>query len=124
MVERPGRRPEESGYEAELPIADTSTGLSRTQALRIEISAYEDYALVDSTSLDVQILDDPFELQNPLPDRALLRRIASLSGGQVLPDGPRQWLLPAADGSIHVLAANGTLVDRFNYGVRLVFRFR
>ena len=80
------KRPDQGDYKIELPIADTSTGLSGTQALRIEISAYEDYALVDSTSLDVQILDDPFERQNPLPNHELLRRLASLSGGKELSD--------------------------------------
>ena len=80
------KRPDQGGYEIELAIADTSTGLSGTQALRIEISAYEDYALVDSTSLDIQILDDPFERQNPLPNHELLRRLASLSGGKELSD--------------------------------------
>ncbi len=36
--------------------------------------------------------------------------------GRVLPGTARQWLLPGSDGSIHVLAADGTLIDRFNYG--------
>jgi hypothetical protein len=36
--------------------------------------------------------------------------------GSVTPSGPPQWLLPAADGSIHILAADGKLFDRFNYG--------
>ena len=30
--------------------------------------------------------------------------------------GPGQWLLPGADGSIHVLGPDGKLIDRFNYG--------
>jgi peroxiredoxin len=36
--------------------------------------------------------------------------------GRVMPGAARQWLLPGSDGSIHVLAADGTLIDRFNYG--------
>ena len=36
--------------------------------------------------------------------------------GRLLPGTARQWLLPGSDGSIHVLAADGTLIDRFNYG--------
>ena len=36
--------------------------------------------------------------------------------GRLLPGAARQWLLPGSDGSIHVLAADGTLIDRFNYG--------
>jgi hypothetical protein len=34
--------------------------------------------------LEVQIIDDPSEQQNPLPDHDLLRRIADQSGGRVL----------------------------------------
>ena len=58
--------------------------MNLTQGLRIELTAYEDNTQVDSTSLEIQILDDPSEQQNPLPDHDLLRRIASESGGTVL----------------------------------------
>ena len=50
--------------------------MTLTQGLRIELTAYENNTQVDSTSLEVQILDDPSEQQNPLPDHDLLRRIA------------------------------------------------
>jgi uncharacterized membrane protein len=73
-------------YTVELPLVDASSPVVATQAVRIELAAYEDFALIDSTSIDVQILDDPFERRNPLPDRELLGRIASLSGGEVLSD--------------------------------------
>jgi hypothetical protein len=39
--------------------------------------------------------------------------------GRLLPGPARQWLLPASDGSIHVLAADGTPLDRFNYGAQV-----
>ena len=52
--------------------------------MRIELTAYENNTQVDSTSLDVQIIDDPSEQQNPLPDHDLLRKIAQQSGGTVL----------------------------------------
>jgi hypothetical protein len=71
-----------------LPINQDLSGDPAAHALRIELSAYEDSALVDSASIDVQILDDPFERRNPLPNPGLLSRIASLSGGQVLADAP------------------------------------
>ena len=32
---------------------------------------------------------------------------------------PSQWLLPGSDGSIHILAADGTLIDHFNYGTQI-----
>jgi uncharacterized membrane protein len=79
----------EKSYNASLPIAsgkDLPTGVAATQGLRIELTAYENNTQVDSTAIDVQILDDPSEQQNPLPDHALLRRLADDSGGSVLRD--------------------------------------
>ena len=81
------REPSEKSYGATLPIADAKSlpaGVTLTQGLRIELTAYENNTQVDSTSLEVQILDDPSEQQNPLPDHDLLRRIADQSGGTVL----------------------------------------
>ncbi|MCI0684867.1 MAG: glutamine amidotransferase [Gemmataceae bacterium] len=75
-------------YGLELPIAEALSTGGASHSLRLELTAYEDYTQVDSTSLDLQILHDPFELQNPFPNHELLKQIATLSGGQVL-DGPR-----------------------------------
>jgi hypothetical protein len=72
------------GYDIQLPIADSLSAAN--QALRIELTAYEDLTQVDSTSLNIQVLDDPFELQNPFPNHELLSRIAAVSGGKVLTD--------------------------------------
>jgi len=77
----------EKSYDATLPIAEAKSlpsGVSLTQGLRIELTAYDSSTQVDSTSLEVQIIDDPSEQQNPLPDHDLLRRIADQSGGKVL----------------------------------------
>ena len=77
----------DQSYTVRLPIADGKnlpSGVSLTQGLRIELTAYENNTQVDSTAIDVQVLDDPSEQQNPLPDHALLRRIATESGGKVL----------------------------------------
>ncbi len=82
--------PAESSYASSLPIAQARSlppGVPLTGGLRIELTAYEGNTQVDSTALDVQILDDPGEQQNPLPDHDLLSRIASASGGSVL-NGP------------------------------------
>ena len=38
---------------------------------------------------------------------------------QVLPDGPKQWLVASCDGSIHFLSGDGKLIDHFNYGSSL-----
>jgi hypothetical protein len=52
--------------------------------MRVELTAYEDFTQVDSTSLDIQVLHDPFEQQNPFPNHELLRRLAANSGGKVI----------------------------------------
>ena len=70
-------------YSASLPIAlakSLATGVTLTQGLRLELTAYENSTQVDSTTLEVQIVDDPSEQQNPLPDHDLLAgRIADPS---------------------------------------------
>jgi len=81
------RETAEKSYGATLPIAEAKSlpsGVTLTQGLRIELTAYENNTQVDSTSLEVQVIDDPSEQQNPLPDHDLLRRIAGQSGGAIL----------------------------------------
>ena len=73
-----------SGYEIELDLADALESGSASQALRFELTAYEDYTQVDSSSLDIQILHDPFEQQNPFPDHELLTDVAVAAGGKVV----------------------------------------
>lgn len=36
--------------------------------------------------------------------------------GQLTADGPLNWVFTGADGSIHIVQADGTLVDKFNFG--------
>lgn len=45
--------------------------------------------------------------------------IEQIVAGQITAALPGQWILPAADGSIHILAADGKPIDRFNYGAAL-----
>lgn len=71
-------------FALELPIADALAVGSASQSLRIELTAMEDFTQVDSTSLDVQILHDPFEQQNPFPNHDLLASVARSSGGKVI----------------------------------------
>jgi hypothetical protein len=71
-------------HSIQLPLADALASGASSQSLRIELTAYEDFTQVDSTSLDVRILHDPFEQQNPFPNHELLTRVASASGGRVL----------------------------------------
>lgn len=77
-------------YVLNLTLSE-ATGAGDT-GMRIELTAYEgesstsgDHGTqVDSSSLTTQVLSDPFEQQNPLPNRELLVRLSSLSGGRVL----------------------------------------
>ena len=71
-------------YQIELTLAETLTSSTSNQSLRLELTAYEDYTQVDSTSVPIQILHDPFEQQNPFPDHEFLASLARESGGQVL----------------------------------------
>lgn len=73
-------------FSLELPVADALTVGSASQSLRVELTAMEEFTQVDSTSLDIQILHDPFEQQNPFPNHELLASIAKHSGGQVIND--------------------------------------
>ena len=83
--------PNGGGYQVNLMLSETN-GVGDS-GFRIEMTAYEgtesesnfDHGTqVDSTSLAIQILSDPFEQQNPLPNHELMARIAAVSGGKVL----------------------------------------
>ncbi|MCI0361341.1 MAG: glutamine amidotransferase [Planctomycetaceae bacterium] len=81
-------------HSIELPLADALSSGTSSQSLRIELTAWEDQTQVDSTSLEIQILHDPFEQQNPFPNHDLLKRVAAASGGKLLqqPDDLAQVL--------------------------------
>lgn len=53
-----------------------------------------------------------------LPEGLHKYLIERIVPGQLAP-GDGGWLLPAADGSIHILTKGGQVVDRFNYGEAL-----
>ena len=74
----------EDGYGLNLRLNDVLSADAASEGLRVELTAYEGSTQVDSTSLKIQILNDPFEKQNPFPDHELLQRLADLSGGQVI----------------------------------------
>jgi len=71
-------------HKIQLLLAETLSGGTSNQSLRLELTAYEDLTQVDSSSLDIQILHDPFEQQNPFPNHELLAQLAAASGGKVL----------------------------------------
>ena len=87
----------ELGYSLALNLSEISD--SGHTGMRMELTAYESAGdnkdtpsnsgmghgtQVDSMSLEIYILSDPFEQQNPLPNHDLMERIATVSGGQVL----------------------------------------
>jgi hypothetical protein len=73
-----------------------------------------------STQVAVGVGVQGGELWNyPLPKGAFERWPEQVVAGNVLGDGPAQWLLPGPDGSIHILAADGTPIDQFNCGASL-----
>ena len=53
-----------------------------------------------------------FEVPGGFPQTA----IEPVVWGRVLPGGKSHWVVAGADGGIHVVAADGTLVDRFHHG--------
>jgi uncharacterized membrane protein len=77
-------------YEAVLPTGEAEElleiGAAPVHALRIEATAYEDFTQVDSTSVDIQILNDPDEMQTPLPNHLVLQKLADITGGEFLLD--------------------------------------
>ncbi|WP_139228231.1 glutamine amidotransferase [Planctomicrobium piriforme] len=84
------RNTETGDYRLTLNLAERLAGGMSDQGFRIEITAYEGSPAgkvshgtqVDSTSVEVQVLDDPFEQQNTSTNQVLLKEIAALSGGQ------------------------------------------
>ena len=80
---------DETGFEMELDLADQLDAGSASQAIRFELTAYQDFSQVDSTSLDVQVLHDPYEQQNPFPDHDLLQQLADKTGGEVVTTADR-----------------------------------
>jgi hypothetical protein len=84
--EFPLKQPKDSAatYALELKLADAHAVTRSNGGIRLELTAYEGDTQIDSTSLPLQVLHDPFEQQNPFPDHDLLKKLASASGGRIL----------------------------------------
>ncbi len=52
----------------------------------------------------------------PMPRGVHQRPIEPVTVGHLLPGETGQWILVAADGSLHFVAADGKPIDQFNYG--------
>jgi len=61
-------------------------------------------------------LDGSEQWNYPLPNGVQNVPVETIVAGRVLADGPGNWLFPGVDGSVHILSADGKLVDQFNYG--------
>jgi uncharacterized membrane protein len=78
-------------YEGELktpplsrvPIS-SGNPLAGLRMLALDVFAYDEKKIIAQATLDVQVRDDPLELQDPQPNAARLEEMAQASGGQVL----------------------------------------
>ncbi len=78
--------PKSKDHALALPLAEALASGSAGQAFKVELTAYEGATQIDSCSLDVQVLSDPHEQQNPLPDREFLAALARSTGGREFTD--------------------------------------
>jgi uncharacterized membrane protein len=78
--------PQTKDHSLALPLALALANGSAGQAIKLELTAYEGQTQIDSGSLDVQILSDPHEQQNPLPNREFLAALARGTGGREITD--------------------------------------
>ncbi len=76
----------QSDYGLQLVLGPASSAAGATQSIRLELTAYEDTTQVDSTAIDLRIVHDPYEQQNPFPQHEHLLKLAAASGGSVLSD--------------------------------------
>jgi uncharacterized membrane protein len=78
--------PQTKDHSLELPLVEALANGSAGQAFKLELTAFEGQTQIDSGSLDVQILSDPHEQQNPLPNREFLAALARGTGGREITD--------------------------------------
>jgi hypothetical protein len=78
--------PQSKDHALALPLVEALASGSAGQAFKLELTAYEGQTQIDSGSVDVQILSDPHEQQNPLPNRELLTALAHATGGREITD--------------------------------------
>ena len=78
--------PKTRDHSLALPLVEALAEGSAGQAFKLELTAYEGQTQIDSSSLDVQVLSDPHEQQNPLPNREFLAGLAQATGGREFTD--------------------------------------
>ncbi len=67
----------------QIPVS-AATPLAPMRMLALDVFAYDGDRAAAQATLDVQVLDDPEEFQDPRPDAARLEALAAASGGKVL----------------------------------------
>jgi uncharacterized membrane protein len=87
-------RPADHVYEGALatpPLRDVPVPADKPLAglrlLTLDVAAYDGDRVAAQATLEVQVLDDPEELQDPQPDPGRLEQLARDSGGKVLHSG-------------------------------------
>jgi uncharacterized membrane protein len=78
--------PQTKDHSLALPLVEALANGSGGQAFKLELTAYEGQTQIDSGSVDVQVLSDPHEQQNPLPNREFLTALARATGGREITD--------------------------------------
>jgi uncharacterized membrane protein len=78
--------PKTKDHSLSLPLVESLAKGAAGHAFRLELTAYEGLTQIDSSSLDVQVLSDPYEQQNPTPDREFLAALARSTGGREFAD--------------------------------------
>ncbi|MEX2137876.1 MAG: glutamine amidotransferase [Pirellulales bacterium] len=73
-----------SSYGLTLQLADAEAIGESSGGMRLELTAYEGSTQLDSMSLPLQVVYDPFEQQNPFPNHELLKQLATKSGGHAI----------------------------------------
>ena len=67
----------------QLPLP-ANAGPAPPRLAAFDVTAYDGERVAAQTTLDVQVIDDPIEYQDPRPDPARLEQLAQDSGGSVL----------------------------------------
>jgi uncharacterized membrane protein len=75
---------------------------STVHPLRLDVAARDGGQETASSSLEIQVIDDPAEFRDPRPDRARLVELARSTGGQVIDDAEQLVALLGRDQNVSV----------------------
>jgi hypothetical protein len=104
-------------YRGRLKVPQASELLvdpgSTIQKVRLDVAAMDGELEVSRSLLDLQVIDDPAEFQDPRPDPARLQELAQATGGQVIhrPEELATLLAQAPPASVRVEVTRWPLWD-------------